>query len=37
MLKIRLPSNYNQNVGVARLLLRYGSGVTLYDKISFLS
>ncbi len=35
MLKIRLPSNYNQNIGVNRLLLRYSSGVTLKDKISF--
>jgi FkbM family methyltransferase len=35
MLKIRLPSNYKQNVGVNRLLLRYSSGVTLKDKISF--
>ncbi len=35
MLKIRLPSNYNQNVGVNRLLLQYSSGVTLKDKISF--
>ena len=35
MLKIRFPSNYNQNVGVNRLLLRYSSGVTLKDKLSF--
>ena len=35
MLKIRFPSNYNQNVGVHRLLLRYSSGVTLKDKLSF--
>jgi FkbM family methyltransferase len=35
MLKIRLPSNYNQNVGVDRLLLRYSSGVTFKDKLLF--
>ena len=35
MLKIRFPSNYNQKFGVNRLLLRYGSGVTFKDKISF--
>ena len=36
MLKIRLPSNYNQDVGVDRLLLRYSNDVTFKDKLLFL-
>jgi hypothetical protein len=35
MLKIRFPSNYNQRAGVNRLLLKYGRGLTLKDKLSF--
>ena len=35
MLKIRFPSKYNQRAGVNRLLIKYGSGLTLTDKLSF--
>jgi hypothetical protein len=35
MLKIKFPSNYNQRAGVNRLLLKYSSGLTLKDKLSF--
>jgi hypothetical protein len=35
MLKIRFPSNYNQRAGVNRLLIKYGNGLTLTDKLSF--
>ena len=35
MLKIRFPSNYNEGDGVNILLLKYSSGLTLKDKLSF--
>ena len=35
MLKIKLPSNYNQGSKVNRVLLKYGTGLTLKDKFSF--
>ena len=35
MLKIRFPSDYNQGNGLNKLLLKYGSGLTLKDKLSF--
>ena len=35
MLKIKLPSNYNQKVSMNALLVKYSSGLTLKDKLSF--
>jgi FkbM family methyltransferase len=35
MLNIKLPSNYNQNVGLNTLLIKYGSGLNPKDKILF--
>ena len=35
MLKIRFPNNYNQNIGLNTLLVKYSSGLTLKDKLSF--
>jgi FkbM family methyltransferase len=35
MLSIKLPSKYNQNVGLNYLLIRYGSGQSLKDKFLF--
>ena len=35
MLKIRFPSDYNQNIGLNTLLVKYSSGLTLKDKFLF--
>jgi FkbM family methyltransferase len=35
MLKIKLPSNYNQNLSMNALLIKYSSGLYLKDKLSF--
>jgi FkbM family methyltransferase len=35
LLRIKFPSNYNQSHGVNTLLLKYSSGFTLKDKLSF--
>jgi FkbM family methyltransferase len=35
LLRIKFPSNYNQSEGVNTLLIKYGSGFTLKDKLSF--
>ena len=35
MLRIKIPSNYNHSTGTNRFLLKYGSGLTLKDKLSF--
>ena len=35
MLKIRFPNNYNQNVRLNALLIKYSSGLSLEDKLLF--
>jgi FkbM family methyltransferase len=35
VLKIRITSNYNQNIGLNTLLVKYGSGLLLEDKLLF--
>jgi FkbM family methyltransferase len=35
MLNIKFPSNYNQNVGLNTLLMKYSSGLSLKDKFLF--
>lgn len=35
MLNIKFPSNYNQNVGLNTLLIKYGCGLSLKDKFLF--
>ena len=35
MLKIKFPSNYNENVSLNALLVKYCSGLSLKDKFLF--